>query len=218
MEGNSLILLRPLISLWLKMDGRSKEELMGRLAEEVRRCTRCELYKGRRNVVVGEGSLDADVMLVGEAPGYWEDVKGRPFVGAAGKLLDELLADIGLSRGEIYIANVLKCRPPKNRDPRPEEVEACTPYLDRQIRIISPRVIVSLGRHSTRYLLGKAGLEFGQMRTAHGQVYQLEILDLKLLLMPTYHPAAALYNPRYRQIIEEDLQVLKELLRREAIL
>jgi len=200
------------------MDRLSKEELMAVLADEVRRCTRCELYKGRRNVVVGEGDLDARVMLVGEAPGYWEDVKGRPFVGAAGKLLDELLAGIGLSRGEIYIANVLKCRPPKNRDPRPEEVEACTPYLDRQIRIISPRVIVSLGRHSTRYLLGKAGLEFSQMRTTHGQVYQLEILDLKLLLMPTYHPAAALYNPKYRQIIEEDLQVLKELLRREAIL
>ncbi|HEW89812.1 MAG TPA: uracil-DNA glycosylase, partial [Candidatus Bathyarchaeota archaeon] len=125
---------------------------MAVLIAEIKACTRCPLHATRKNPVPGEGSLDAELMLIGEAPGRWEDEKGRPFVGAAGKLLNKLLGVAGFRREEVYIANVLKCRPPGNRDPRPEEVSACTPFLDRQIEIIGPKVIATLGRHSTRYI------------------------------------------------------------------
>ncbi len=196
----------------------TKERLMRELIEEIRNCKRCALHKTRRNPVPGEGSLSAQLMLVGEAPGYWEDVRGRPFVGAAGKLLNELLSAIGLSRGEVYIANILKCRPPGNRDPLPEEVDACTPFLDRQVELISPRVVVTLGRHSTSYFFSKAGLEFRRMADVHGKVYKIEVLGVSFSLIPTFHPASALYNPKYRGMIEEDLHVVEDLLRREGIL
>ena len=135
----------------------SKQDSMRAVAAEVIGCRGCELWKHRRNPVLGEGNVDAAVMFVGEAPGYWEDVKGRPFVGAAGKLLDELLSEIGLSRGDIYIANILKCRPPDNRDPLSDEVAACTPFLNRQVQIIGPRLIVTLGRYATSYIISEAG-------------------------------------------------------------
>jgi len=196
----------------------TKERLMRELIEEIRNCKRCALHKTRRNPVPGEGSLSAQLMLVGEAPGYWEDLRGRPFVGAAGKLLNELLSAIGLSRGEVYIANILKCRPPGNRDPLPEEVDACTPFLDRQVELISPRVVVTLGRHSTSYFFSKAGLEFRRMGDVHGKVYKIEVLGVSFSLIPTFHPASALYNPKYRGMIEEDLHVVEDLLRREGIL
>lgn len=148
-------------------------------------------------------------MFIGEAPGYWEDVRGRPFVGAAGKLLDEMLLGIGLSRSEVYIANILKCRPPDNRDPLPFEVEACTPFLDRQIQIIEPRLIVPLGRHSTSYILSKAGLKDVEGITRlRGKVYAVDVLGLRVFVIPTYHPAAALYNAKYRDGLEGDFQLL----------
>ena len=172
-----------------------KEKAMRELEAEIRACTRCPLHATRKNPVPGEGNLDAELMLIGEAPGYWEDVKGRPFVGAAGKLLDRLLASAGFRREEVYIANVLKCRPPGNRDPRPEEVRACTSFLDRQISIIKPRVIATLGRHSTGYIFSKAGMRFTRIGDVRGKVYEVEILGLKLILVPTLHPASALYNP-----------------------
>jgi len=189
-------------------EGTSKEEQMAALVAEIKACTRCPLHASRKNPVPGEGSLDATVMLIGEAPGRWEDEKGRPFVGAAGKLLDRLLALAGFRREEVYIANVLKCRPPGNRDPRPEEVEACTPFLDRQIQIIRPKVIVTLGRHSTRYIFSKAGLPFKRMGDVRGRVYEVELLGLKVVLVPTLHPASALYNPSYRSLLEADFELI----------
>ncbi len=190
-----------------------KEEAMEALVAEIKACRKCPLHASRKNPVPGEGNLDAAVMLVGEAPGRWEDEKGRPFVGAAGKLLDRLLALAGLRREEVYIANVLKCRPPGNRDPRPEEVEACTPFLDRQIEIIRPKVIVTLGRHSTKYLFSKAGLTFKKMGDVRGHVYEVELLGLKVLLIPTLHPASALYNPSYRSILESDFDFIGRVVR-----
>lgn len=187
----------------------SKRDLMETIMAEVKACRKCELWRSRRNPVPGEGSLDAVVMFIGEAPGYWEDVKGRPFVGAAGKFLDELLAKIGLARRDVYITNVLKSRPPENRDPRPSEIQACTPYLDRQIKIIKPKIIVTLGRHSMSYILSKLGFETRGITRVHGRVYDEELLDLKVHIIPTFHPAAALYNPKYKDALERDFQVIK---------
>lgn len=185
---------------------------MDAVAAEIRVCRRCELWRCRKNPVPGEGSLDAEVMFVGEAPGYWEDIKGRPFVGAAGKFLDELLSKIGLSRSSVYIANVLKCRPPENRDPLTSEIEACTPFLDRQIKLIKPKVIVPMGRHAASYILSKAGFEAGGITKLHGKKWDINLFGLRLTVLPTYHPAAALYNPNYKTELERDFQTLKNEL------
>jgi len=186
---------------------------MAVLIAEIKACTRCPLHATRKNPVPGEGSLDAELMLIGEAPGRWEDEKGRPFVGAAGKLLNKLLGVAGFRREEVYIANVLKCRPPGNRDPRPEEVSACTPFLDRQIEIIGPKVIATLGRHSTRYIFSKAGLRFTRMGDVRGRVYEVELLGLTVTLIPTLHPASALYNPSYRSLLEHDFELIGRAVR-----
>lgn len=189
---------------------------MGAVADEVKACRKCGLWKGRKNAVPGEGNLDATVMFIGEAPGYWEDVKGRPFVGAAGKFLDELLSRGGFSRGEVYITNVVKCRPPGNRDPLPGEIETCTPYLNRQISIIKPKFIVTLGRHAASYILPKAGFETEGITKIHGRVYEANIFGFKVVIIPMYHPAAALYNAKYRDALNRDFQLLRlEIERRK---
>lgn len=188
----------------------SKQDLMKKVEAEVVVCTRCGLSMGRQHAVPGEGDINALVMFVGEAPGYWEDVKGRPFVGAAGKLLDEMLSRVGLSRSEVYITNILKCRPPENRDPLPIEVETCTPYLNLQIKIIEPKIIVSLGRHSTSYILLKAGFKESEGITKlRGKVYEANLLGLEVLVIPMFHPAAALYSLRYKDLLEKDFQLLR---------
>ncbi len=190
----------------------SKKECMEAIANEVKPCRKCELWETRRNAVPGEGSLDASVLFVGEAPGYWEDVKGRPFVGAAGKLLDTLLAEINLSRSMVYITNVVKCRPPENRAPLPVEVETCTPYLNRQIKVIQPEIIVTLGRHAASYILSKAGLkEAVGITKLRGKVYYVKLFGLSVSVLPTFHPAAVLHNPKYKDGLERDFQLLKSL-------
>jgi len=180
------------------------EEEYRRLVEEIMRCTRCVLHRYRRNPVPGEGPLDADVMVVGEAPGKKEDETGRPFVGPAGRLLDRLLGLAGLRREEVYITNVVKCRPPGNRDPRPEEVEACLPYLRRQIRLIRPGLVIAVGRHAGRTLYRLAGLEWSSMTRLHGAVREAVLEGVPVLLAVTYHPAAALYKPPVRELLERD--------------
>lgn len=185
-----------------------KEDQLAKIAEEVRSCKRCGLWRGRTNPVPGEGSANPLVMFVGEAPGRNEDLQGRPFVGAAGKLLDSLLAGIGLSRREVFIGNILKCRPPNNRDPLPSEIEACTPFLDRQIEVLKPKIIVALGRFSAGYLLSKAGLKPGSLPSIRGRIMKVNLLGLSLSFMATFHPAAALYNPKLKKALEEDFGVL----------
>lgn len=193
----------------------SKKEFMEAVANEVTVCRKCELWKTRRNAVSGEGSLDAAILFVGEAPGYWEDVKGRPFVGAAGKVLDTLLADISLSRSTVYITNVVKCRPPENRAPLPVEVETCTPYLSRQIKIIQPGIIVTLGRHATSYVLSEAGLkEAVGITKLRGRVYSVKLFELSVSVLPTFHPAAVLHNPKYKDSLERDFHFLKSLVKK----
>jgi len=179
------------------------------LAESLHDCQRCPLAKlGRRQVVFGVGNPQASVMFVGEAPGYHEDQKGEPFVGAAGQLLNELLQSAGLSRGDIYIANVIKCRPPNNRDPEPQEVDTCKPFLLKQIALIRPKIVCSLGNWATQTLLER---KVGITRV-RGQVFYLK----EFALFPLLHPAAALHQAAMLPPLREDFQKLKEFLDRHS--
>jgi DNA polymerase len=175
-------------------------------------CTRCRLAQGRTQVVFGAGNPSADLMFVGEAPGFHEDKQGVPFVGQAGKLLEGLLAGVALRREDVYIANVLKCRPPGNRDPQPDEIEACEPHLFRQIELIEPKVIATLGNFATKLLSGRP---LGITRV-HGQEQELTIAGRSVLLYPLYHPAAALYTPAMLKVLEADFARLPELMGRDA--
>ena len=190
----------------------SKQGLIDGIVAEVQVCRKCRLWQYAKNPVPGEGNPDASLMLIGEAPGYREDLKGRPFVGSAGKLLDRLLSDIGLKREEVYISNIIKHRPPENREPKPDEIEACTPYLDRQIQIIKPKIIATLGKHSTRYILSKVNIKVDSMAQVRGQVYRESLPGVQVRIIPTFHPAAVLYNPGYRSSLEEDFRKIKREL------
>jgi len=178
---------------------------LDRLAAEIAECTKCLLHRGRTHAVPGEGPEDAEVMLVGEAPGFHEDQQGRPFVGAAGQFLEELLESIGLTREDVFITNVIKCRPPGNRDPLPREIKSCEPYLDRQIELIQPTVVVTLGRFSMARAFPKARISHvhGQPRKINGIVYY-----------PMYHPAAALHRPSLRSTVEADMRRIPEMIER----
>jgi DNA polymerase len=183
---------------------------LAEIAAEVRGCTRCPLHRGRTQGVPGEGNPLSDVLLVGEGPGAREDATGRPFVGPAGQLLDELLQSIGWAREDVFIANVVKCRPPGNRDPEPEEVAACGGFLDRQEHVLDPAVIVTLGRHSLRRYLPEARISavHGSLRRAGGR-----------FVFPMYHPAAALHQASLRETLFADMRGLPPALlsAREAI-
>ncbi len=179
-------------------------------ARQVAGCTSCRLAQGRTQVVFGIGDPNADLMFVGEAPGFHEDKQGYPFVGQAGKLLDKLLAGIGLERSNVYIANVLKCRPPGNRDPAPDEIQACEGHLFRQIELIRPRVVATLGNFATKLLSGKPT----GITRVHGAEQEVTLGGSCVLLYPLYHPAAALYTPAMLQVLEQDFARLPELLGR----
>jgi uracil-DNA glycosylase len=189
-------------------DATARPSALGDYGEETAGCTRCALAEGRTQVVFGAGHPDADLMFVGEAPGFHEDKQGIPFVGQAGKLLDRLLAGVGLERSDVYIANVLKCRPPGNRDPQPDEIEACEPHLFRQIALIQPRVVATLGNFATELLSGRP---LGITRV-HGQPQKVALGGSSVVLYPLYHPAAALYTPSMLNVLEEDFARLPGLL------
>ena len=175
----------------------------GDLVSRIKTCTLCSLSQKRTNAVPGEGSRKAEILFIGEGPGYYEDRDGRPFVGPAGQFLEKLLASIGLRRDDVYITNMVKCRPPNNRDPLPNEIHACQPYLDSQIEMISPKVVVTLGRYSfSKFFPGETiGKARGTPRSWR-----------KMTLYPMYHPAAALHNPKLRQVIESDFRKLPSLV------
>jgi uracil-DNA glycosylase family 4 len=176
---------------------------LSELAKEIAVCELCILSQSRKKAVPGEGPEDADIMFIGEAPGFHEDRQGRPFVGAAGQFLDELLESIGLKREDVFIANVIKCRPPANRDPLVGEIKACWPYLERQIELIKPKIIVTLGRYSMeRFFPGQ------KISRIHGRPRKME----GIIYYPIYHPAAALHQPRYRADVEADFQKIPQLL------
>jgi uracil-DNA glycosylase family 4 len=176
---------------------------LAELCEEIRACQKCILAQGRTHAVPGEGPDAADIMFIGEGPGFHEDRQGRPFVGAAGQYLDELLEKIDLQREDVFIANVVKCRPPGNRDPQPDEISACRPYLDKQIELIRPHLVVTLGRFSMqRYFPGAS------ISRIHGQAKRVG----NVIYYPMFHPAAALHQPRWRSLVEEDMLRIPELL------
>ena len=179
------------------------DDVLKKVAEEVSECTKCALHHSRKNGVPGEGPFDSDIMFIGEGPGFHENEQGRPFVGAAGKFLDDLLATIGLSRQDVFITNVVKCRPPSNRDPQAEELAACSGYLERQIQAINPKVIVTLGRFSMARYFPNA-----KISKVHGQAMNLK----GRLIMPMYHPAAALHQPSLRSTVEADFILLPDLI------
>ena len=181
-------------------------EALRRLHGQIRACTACGLHATRTQAVPGAGPSTAPIMIVGEAPGVNEDLQGRPFVGAAGKLLDTLLAGIGLDRGAVFITNVLKCRPPQNRDPMPSEAETCDPYLREQMRLIEPRVVLVLGRHALERLLPG----HGPISRVHGQMVERD----GVVYMPVYHPAAALHNPLLVGELQRDFDAVRRHLER----
>ena len=193
------------------MDAVERAAALRAHAEDTATCTRCALASGRTQVVFGSGSPNADLMFVGEAPGFHEDQQGVPFVGQAGKLLDTLLGGIGLTRADVFVANVLKCRPPGNRDPLPEEIAACEPHLFRQIELIRPKVVATLGNFATKLLSGKPT----GITRVHGVEQEVTLGGSRVLLYPLYHPAAALYTPAMLSVLEQDFTRLPELMGRE---
>jgi uracil-DNA glycosylase family 4 len=185
-----------------------RRELLKAVYEEARGCVRCPLHRSRTTVVFGSGNADADLMFIGEAPGANEDKQGLPFVGQAGKLLDKLLGEIGLERGDVFIANTLKCRPPNNRDPQPNEIESCQSYLREQVALIEPTVICTLGNFSTKLLRADST----GISRLHGREEVRVIGSRAVRLYPLYHPAAALYTPSTLETLRADFRRIPELV------
>lgn len=181
----------------------TKLQKLREIEKQIRTCSKCPLHKTRNLPVPGEGNVDTKIILIGLGPGYHENLQGRPFVGAAGKFLDELLELAGLSRKEVYITNIIKCYLPNNK-PTQEEIETCTPCLDRQIEIIKPKIILTLGNVSTSYILDKFGLKTESMWQIHGKIFQVSNLLLQAKIIPMYHPASALYNPNMKETLRQD--------------
>ena len=194
-----------------RSDDRKKTERMNQITAQVRSCANCGLSETRTKVVLGAGTLDAKIVLVGEAPGRKEDESGLPFVGSAGKLLDRLLAAAGLTRDSIFIGNIIKCRPPKNRRPKKSEVAQCEGYMMDQLEIINPAVVAPMGNSSLSYFQERFGLEKHVIGDVHGVVIEVDAPWGKIKLFPLYHPAAAIYRRHLLGELEEDMKKLGEL-------
>jgi uracil-DNA glycosylase family 4 len=196
----------------------SKDESLKKIKEEILNLQGSDLSKLRREnkyfPVIGEGSHNAKIVFIGEAPGENEAKTGRPFVGRSGKFLDELLASANIPRENVYITNIVKDRPPKNRDPEPEEIELYAPFLDRQIEIIKPTVIATLGRFSMQYIMNRYGLkkQIASITALHGQVFETKMEYGKVKVVPLFHPAVAIYNQSSKDMLKDDFQVLKSLI------
>lgn len=195
-------------------DLKKKNQALEKIKLEVFSCKKCPLYKTRTHPVVGEGSLNAKIIFIGEAPGANEDRTGRPFCGAAGKILDELLESVGIKREEVYITNILKDRPPGNRSPKAEEIKACTPYLNAQIEIIKPKVICTLGNFATSFIFKKFGIE-GKLKgisKIQGKVFFAADLFTKIKIIPLYHPAVVTYNLNMKAALKKSFKILKTVV------
>jgi DNA polymerase len=184
----------------------SKIELIDKIKNKALNCKECDLFKTRNKPVFGEGILDSNILFIGEAPGKNEDISGKPFVGRAGKILDELLDNIGLNRDKVYISNIVKCRPPKNRNPFKKEIVICSRFIDQQIRIIKPKVIVPLGRIAISYIFNKYDLRFEKINKIHGKIHSINSLKI----IPIYHPAAVIYNNNLKDTLKEDFKIIKK--------
>ena len=185
------------------------------IENKIRMCKRCELWKFKKNYVPGEGNPNANIVFIGEAPGSEEDKQGRPFVGSAGKYLTQVMEKFGIKREDVYITNVLKCRPPNNRDPTPTEIEACKPYLIEQLEVIKPSVIVCLGRFSASVVFSLFGLKFSSISKVRGEVFEVRRWNKNVKVIALYHPAAVLYRPQLKEIFEKDFKKIVNLLNEE---
>ena len=190
----------------------SNEKDLKNIKTSIENCRKCNLWKTKKNYVIGDGSPKSKILFIGEAPGYNEDVQGLPFVGKAGKILDELLLSIGLCRNDIYIANILKCRPPNNRNPLKTEIESCTEYLNKQIEIMQPIIISPLGNFACSYIFDKFGLNYDKIGTVHGKIFSINTLFGAIYIIPLYHPAVATYNPNTKITLLEDFKIIKKIL------
>lgn len=188
------------------------DKKLKKIKQEILDCKKCSLHQTRKYPVIGQGNHQADIMFVGEAPGRQEDKTGRPFCGKAGKILDELLETAGIKREKTYITNILKCRPPQNRDPLEKEIEVCVPYLIKQIKIIQPKVLCPLGRHAMNFLMEEFELkqQLQPISKIHGQVFKVKTLAESIKIIPLYHPAVVAYNPNMKKFLKEDFLILKK--------
>lgn len=182
------------------------------LNNEISNCRKCSLWKNRNNTVAGDGNPDSNVLLIGEAPGRNEDLQGKPFVGRAGNVLDELLHSIDLRRNDIYITNILKCHPPNNRNPLDREINACTPYLNRQIDIIKPSIIVPLGSFASNFILDKYGLIKEKISKVHGKKFEVNTLSGKIIIIPVFHPAVVTYNVNKMDELKKDFEKISSYI------
>jgi len=189
-----------------------KEKEMDELSRKIQKCQQCDLRMVRKNPVIGNGSLNSKILFIGEAPGFNEDQQGKPFVGRAGNILNKLLEHINLEREDVYIANILKCRPPENRNPQKNEVDLCTPFLDAQIDIIQPQILVPLGNFSYRYLFSKYQIPIDKISVDHGKLFKKQTIMGILHFFPMYHPAVATYNPNKMSILLKDFETLYNFL------
>ena len=189
------------------------DKKLKQIKEEALKCQKCSLYKTRTYPVIGEGNHQAKIMFIGEAPGFNEDKTGRPFCGDAGKVLDELLESVEINRQEVYIVNILKDRPPQNRNPQKEEIEACAPYLERQIEIIKPKIIGALGNYATAYIMEKYGFkeEIQGISKIHRKVFEAKTSFGQIKIIPFYHPAVVVYNQNMKRELEKDFKILKKV-------
>jgi uracil-DNA glycosylase len=184
-----------------------------KLEEKIKNCRECDLWKSRNNAVPGSGSYNAKIFFIGEAPGRNEDIQGEPFVGRAGKILDDLLKETAIKRDDIFISNILKCRPPKNRNPMKSEIEKCTNlYLSKQLELIDPEIIVTLGSFASEYILERYNKEFDKISKQHGKIINIDRIDGKITIIPMFHPAVATYNPNKKDDLLKDFKVLKQVL------
>ncbi len=174
-------------------DTASKDEMLSNIAKEINSCKKCPLHLTRNIPLVGEGRSTSNIMIIGESPGYHENRTGKAFIGKSGKILDQLLAHVHLSRKDVYITNILKCHPPRNHDPKPGEIHDCLDYLDRQIKIIQPTIIMTLGRFASKAIFSKESLPFSKIREMHGKIFEIKASYGRVKILPHYHPATACY-------------------------
>lgn len=201
------------MQLTLKEISKSKTEIAEELSKDIKNCKKCGLWKTRNAPLVGDGSVDAEILVIGESPGYHEDLKGRAFVGEAGKVLDHLLGLANLRRDEIYITNILKCHPPKNHNPNRDEIDSCKGYLCRQIAIIKPKVIITLGKYASKEIFTKFDLQFSRISELHGKLFDVETSFGKIKIIPMYHPAVACYRNEMLDVLKNDFKKLKGAIR-----
>ncbi len=185
---------------------------MQELSTQINSCEKCELYKTRKKPLVGDGSVNAKILVIGESPGYYEDIEGKAFIGEAGKILDQLLDSIGLKRSEIYITNVLKCHPPRNHNPSRQEIDSCIGYLYKQIDIMKPKLIVTLGKFASKEIFAKYNLKFTKISEIKGNVFEICTLEGKLKIVPLLHPAVACYHSEMIDTLKEDFKKLGDIL------